>query len=315
MVDDATSPDRSGQVDMNSEPTTYETPDSPALDYTESPPPPEYQSEHIAIESVNSNSAREKFNASQVDGTSTDFRTIKTKGWHLSTRPESGVERIARLRREIEELATDLSDAEHASLSQGLEAACMTPNLATDSEATGKVASKTNLESIERLSLLESRISSIENRFNSTTEYNLAAQIDLLRLKVNAITENEVMEDIITRLKKMNDESATVAKSAVMSRLEELYEASGSIKGLAKSTPILVERLRSLQGIHESAAESKMRLDTVKAALNERRAEVANWSQALESMEEQMKLGMTTLHQNADVLASLVDPLLSRLNE
>lgn len=301
-------------MDNDVEPTTYETPDSPKTDYAAHPPPPEYQSEYISDEPVNSEAARNKFDKSQADGTTADFRSPKTRGWQISTRPESSIEKIARLRREIELLSTETEVCEQESLLNNLEATCVNQPLTRVAEMSGKVTAKINLETIEKLSLLESRISSIEERIGSNTEVNLSAQIELLRLKVCTISEEEATADIIRRLKHLNDESAMMAKSPVISRVEDLYKTAGSLRSLAKSTPMILARLRSLQGVHEHAAESKMKLEAIKSALSSQRTEVESWSQALQSMEKQMAEGKVTLHQNIEVLGSVVEPLLRRLN-
>lgn len=298
---------------MSVEPTTYETPDSPVVDYTQSAPPPEYESEYISAEPLDPQIARSKFDGTQVDDISTDFRTTKTKGWQISARPETRVERIARLRREIEELSSESDDNEHESLLNNLEATCTNQSYTGTKIAAGRVASQISLDSNERLSLLESRIASIEARFNASNEVNLAAQVELLRIKIVTICDEGETKDTIERLKALNSEAATVAKSPLVNRVQELHEATKGMRSLAKNAPLVLERLRSLQGIHTSAAESRTKLDTARKALEHRRTEVENWRQALRSMEDQIATGLSTFQHNADVLTSIVEPLLTRL--
>lgn len=288
------------------EPSLYETPDSPIAAYIDHVPPPEYQSEYISNESINTRSSRSTFDNSQADATHADFRTSKTTGLRISGRPETRGERLARIHREIAEMSAETLDSETDLLLRQIQATSTSPTFSGLTEQTGKVASQISLESIERLSMLESRISSVEGRLNTGSATSLAAQVELLRLKINAITEANVSQDIVQRLKNLNDESAALSEAPLLARINDLYETSTTTSEHLEKIPLLLDRLRSLRSIHENAAESQTRLDTVRADLLCRKKEIAQWQQSLQRLEEQMVNARTTEQDNAEKVKSVV---------
>lgn len=292
------------------EQTVFETPDSPDTASVSSDPP-EYVSEYIIGDELRPLSARDVFEQSSVDNSLTDFEKLKKTGWRVTRRDETRVERVARLRRELEVLRSEnpddgspidmLSDLQRMVDVTSQPEAVMSP---------GRVASQITLESIEKMSLLETRLSRLELRIGSTTSTALASQVAVMRAKIGLLTSSPATIDQKSELlKKLSEQSRNLQESDVSVKIDGLYRALDTINGLSPTVPLVLDRLRSLQKVHEDAAESRTKLQTIQTDLAARSEEIRGWKTTLERVEKQVQSSGGVMHENLEAVRKMTASL------
>lgn len=281
----------------------YETADVPEV-LGEEPAPPEYESEFISADPLSPTAARATFDRTQVDGTA-DFSASKPVGWTIRPRYESRNEKISRIRREIEELrlTPDGNDEEDLldSLDDATNRRVMSPN-------SGRVTTQISLESIDKLSKLESRLSTIEQRVGPLTSNNLCAQLDILSDKINAICASpEELEKTVQRLQPLIDQAAKLEGSVTSTQINELYGALRTINDLSPTLDLVVARMRELQVIHQDAANVHNNLTEMQSLVQRRQVEIDEWKSMLKRIEEQVATTTETMNGNIEVVKKLAN--------
>lgn len=75
----------------------------------------------------------------------------------------------------------------------------------------------------------------------------------------------------------------------------------------------MLERLRSLQGIHAGAAQARGDLEDLERVATEMGEEIGEWRKAVERCEEKLRLGEEVVRRNGEVVGGLVRGVEGRL--
>lgn len=301
--------------------SVYETPDLPVAEHEIDQDPPRYESEYIVSEALDQRGARETFDLSDIDAHATDFGGVKPKGWRTRTRFESRAEKIVRLQREIEELSTeDSTTDEQTRLADRLREA--TERAATvrheSVQSPSKVASQISLESIEKISQLESRLSNLEYRVDPTALPGFAAQIETIQAKLQLLMSSPAeLEEVVSRLNRLAEQSAVLegAETKHATSIEAIHEKLGIINESLPTLTHVVDRLRDLHQVHAEASEAKMKYDIIRQNILDRARDIEGWQIALKKVEEQIQSGGTVLRANTESVRQLRDQLVNRIEQ
>ncbi|CAK7214869.1 hypothetical protein SBRCBS47491_002297 [Sporothrix bragantina] len=98
-------------------------------------------------------------------------------------------------------------------------------------------------------------------------------------------------------------------------KIQALYGTLPTIESLAPLLPPLLDRLRSLRAIHADAASASELLDELTKQQADTAAEVKQWRQGLETMEQALRDGEATMGKNAQVMEGWVRGLEARLDK
>ncbi|CAK7225437.1 hypothetical protein SCUCBS95973_005864 [Sporothrix curviconia] len=98
-------------------------------------------------------------------------------------------------------------------------------------------------------------------------------------------------------------------------KIQALYGTLPTIESLAPLLPPLLDRLRSLRAIHADAASASELLDELAKQQADTAAEVKQWRQGLETMEQALRDGEATMGKNAQVMEGWVKGLEARLDK
>lgn len=300
------------------ESSLYETPDSPDPTIKDvNNPPPDYDSEYFSHTSLDPESARNKFSRSTVHGEAPDFTDLKTRGWRVAATSESRAEKIARIQRELQELeSAESNDETVKSMLGALESVSLSSDKVRQSSGPGKVASQISLESIEKMSLLEGRLATLESRIGSSSRVSLASEIETMRVKVALLTKDSTAIDrALPRLQALLEQAEELKRSDLYDRILALHESSSSIAEATQSMPLVLERLQSLRKIHENAAESNAKMEAIRDALATRAHDIREWRATLDVTKEQIKAGEDAHHENLACVRSLHDSLCRRIDK
>lgn len=294
-------------VDTPPEPSVYETPDVPELEVDTEPP--KYDSEYIIDEGLDTQAARNVFERTNNRRPTYPFHT-----WDHFRHEESRDERLARLQREIEELR----DEEPSETLLGMMSEIK--SLADESQrpmpklSPGKVASQISLESIEKMSLLESRLAVLEKKIGSSTDVNLASQIASIRTRLALITaSSSSIEQTATKVRELVASAEKLEGSEIGLQIEELFASLQMINEISPTLDLVIERLRTLHKVHEDAAGAKSDIDYIRLSLSSRADEIEAWKSTLKVLEEQVKIGGQVMHGNSAVIERVATELSSKL--
>ncbi len=100
-----------------------------------------------------------------------------------------------------------------------------------------------------------------------------------------------------------------------VAKVNALYGTLATIENIAPLLPSILERLQSLRAIHASAATASATLDKVEKRQEEMAAEIQQWREGLEKVEEAMKEGEGTMGSNMKVVEGWVKELESRVEK
>jgi nuclear migration protein JNM1 len=97
------------------------------------------------------------------------------------------------------------------------------------------------------------------------------------------------------------------------SKINALYGALPTIDSLAPTLPMVLDRLRTLRLLHTSAAAASSALDEVEKRQTNQAAEIKQWQEALEHVEQSLKSGEGNLTENIKTVRDWVKDLESRM--
>jgi len=136
-----------------------------------------------------------------------------------------------------------------------------------------------------------------------------AAQAAFLAAKSNRAPDlDAVLQEARTANSIVND-------PVLVAQVEALYDALPTIEALAPLLPAVLERLRSLRGLHTDAAavcENLAELEKRQAGLG---GEIMKWREGLESVEGALSKGENTANGNREVIEEWVKELESRVEK
>ncbi len=306
--------------DLDSAPDIYETPDLAAdasrvssHDWDSLTTPSEY----ISSEPLNAASARRRFDLSELDPSLVNFSDRgKTRGWSVRQRRETRSEKIARLHREIEQLRLPDGGEEDFLEGDGSEedglVADLVSSVRPESQPVTKEVAAGHTTEDDRWTLLEGRLAQLERRLGGTDGYDVGRKVKVLEAKVSLVTApSDAVERISKRLAQLSAASASIASDA---RFETLLAASEQVTTLAPTLPLVLDRLRTLRGIHEQAGHVVSTLDGLDRRADERDEEIKAWRVALERAERGMEQSRDVLGGNVAVVEDLVRHLDERVS-
>lgn len=308
------------ELDADGEPTSYETPDSPpptAIAKTDSQlvlsQPPEQQSESLILESFDSEAARKKFDEKTLSTTNINFDDLKIKGWHSFQRPESKYERLLRLRRELEECRMDDRDHTNKDLLAEVDGLLNPAALQVTDVHSSEKLSPPQLQPI-KVSNLEARVTRLETRLRVTSEVDLENQIELLQVKLNTITASPgYIDDVAEKLGKLNILAKEIEASDIGSRFRVASLSLDHIHSKASILPSIIERLRSLQQVHENAADVREHMEAIRSSINARSLEIAEWEESIAKLENSVHNTVPVLQNNVNNIKTMITDLTGKL--
>lgn len=296
----------------SAEPTVYETPDSvPDPDPEPAPPEYEYDSEYIVSDKIDPHASRNHFSGEATrKGTaiSGQFRPHISRSAGLD---ETKHEKITRLKREIEELTIDDEPATEADLLRGLLVSA-TDGLKADKNDLHKEYSSPSISSLslEKLSLLENRVATLESRLTGATSINLSSTVGILQSKIDiAVSTPESIAQIRTKLQDLAQCATNLEESEMSINITELHRSLEKINHDLPSLTPIIDRLKSLQRIHEDASEVYTSCELIRQSLTSRSHEILAWQASLTKVESQIETSGQILTGNTDILLKIRDQL------
>lgn len=139
------------------EPSVYETPDLLEVESDADSEPPKYDSEYIVNETLDTQSARNAFRSADAE----NRLVYGPRGLVGHGQQETRSEKLSRLQRELEELKlNEDSESILACMTSDIKSLAEADNSLSSIRSPGKIANQITLESIEKMSLLEQRLTS-----------------------------------------------------------------------------------------------------------------------------------------------------------
>jgi nuclear migration protein JNM1 len=112
-----------------------------------------------------------------------------------------------------------------------------------------------------------------------------------------------------------NGDAPHPVASEDVSKINALYGVLPTIDSLSPSLPLLLERMRTLQLLHASAAGASELLDDIEKRQLEQSEELAQWRNALEKVEQNLGDGQTALADNVQKVGEWVKSLESKADK
>ncbi|KAF2436518.1 hypothetical protein EJ08DRAFT_644853 [Tothia fuscella] len=97
------------------------------------------------------------------------------------------------------------------------------------------------------------------------------------------------------------------------SKINALYGTLSTIDSLAPTLPMVLDRLRTLRLLHTSAAGASNTLDQLEKGQSNQAAEIKQWREALEQVEQNLRIGEGGLQENVKIVEDWVKDLESRM--
>jgi nuclear migration protein JNM1 len=155
------------------------------------------------------------------------------------------------------------------------------------------------------------------------TVSNSSASIDAAQSKTRQlIKEADRLQKLTQAQEERNgspDRSAsgqiqsTADDSERSSKINALYGTLSIIDSLAPTLPMVLDRLRTLRLLHTSAAAASNTLDELEKRQTNQAAEISQWREALEQVEQNLKTGEGGLTENVKTVGDWVKDLESRM--
>lgn len=98
-------------------------------------------------------------------------------------------------------------------------------------------------------------------------------------------------------------------------KINALYGVLPTIESLAPMLPPLLDRLRSLRAIHADAATASQTLEQIEQRQADMAAELKQWREGLQKLEETMKEGDSTVKGNMTVMQGWIKDLETRMTK
>lgn len=291
------------------EPAIYETPDVPEPDSDLDPP--KYESEYIIDEALDAREARSTFENAALRNTRYPGHLALT---YAEEHQETRDEKLMRLQRELEELRNEDSSDKLLNMLSDVKSLVDESQRPQPMLSPSRIASQISLETIEKMSLLESRLTKLERRIGSSTEFNLASQIATMRFSIAQITASpESIQEVTEKFQRLVARSAKLEDSEIMPQVQELFKSLQTINEVSPTLDLVIDRLRSLQNVHEDAASTKSDIDKIRSSLNTRSEAIAEWKSTLSSLEGQIKKAEDIMRCNSVVVGQMVTDLAAQL--
>lgn len=113
-----------------------------------------------------------------------------------------------------------------------------------------------------------------------------------------------------------SDASREISKSIFddsSAKITALYATLPTIQDLQPLLPVVLDRLRSLQGLHAGAATAKEDLDDLERRQAETSRDIDRWTKGLENVETKMNEWEKVMDENRNVVEKMVGEVEGRL--
>ncbi|KAF7544216.1 hypothetical protein G7Z17_g10136 [Cylindrodendrum hubeiense] len=158
------------------------------------------------------------------------------------------------------------------------------------------------------------------NKQITTLAQASTANLDAISRRVRTLaTEQEKLSDAREKAKALREELGRQAPSTPSEESEQeakinaLYGILPTIENLTPILPPLLDRLRSLRVIHADAATAGETLSRIETQQAEMTAELKQWNEGLEKIEEAMNESSASVEKNKTVMESWVKDLEERI--
>jgi len=121
--------------------------------------------------------------------------------------------------------------------------------------------------------------------------------------------------DLDAILQEVRNANSVVNDPTLVAQVEALYDALPTIEALAPLQPAVLERLRSLRGLHTEAAAVCGNLAELEKRQASLTGEIAKWKAGLDKGEDALSAGEETARSNREVIEGWVRKLESRVEE
>ncbi|ORY80338.1 hypothetical protein BCR37DRAFT_399411 [Protomyces lactucae-debilis] len=206
--------------------------------------------------------------------------------WQAGRVRETPHERLARLKREVEELSLQQADGQTTTDGSLDELTASLDSIHVKSEES-TATSRASQALLQKVSLLEARLSQLEQRqarAQSTGSTPRAAleqvhlsvpQLALLVRQLALLTSKE--EDraaLILKLGKLASTAKIINEHPQAAQLESLFSATREIQAHAVLVGPVLDRLRDLADVHHDAANSASVIASLEQSIQERQIEI-----------------------------------------
>ncbi|KAJ3496873.1 hypothetical protein NLG97_g2337 [Lecanicillium saksenae] len=150
------------------------------------------------------------------------------------------------------------------------------------------------------------------------------ANLDAISRRVRTLaSDQDKLNDAREKAKALREELGKASGSSSQAQLADnaeqdtkinaLYGVLPTIESLAPMLPPLLDRLRSLRAIHADAATASQTLEQIEQRQADMTAELKQWREGLQKLEETMKEGDSTVKGNMTVMEGWVKDLEERM--
>jgi nuclear migration protein JNM1 len=231
------------------------------------------------------------------------------------TADETVEEKIARLKREVEEVKQELVNDGLQEQLVGLQAILDELKISKRNEPKlyrelGQIPNVdipsheiSDTNAYNSLTTLESRLTALEERVGVESVYSepkpISVMLNDLQRKVSLLTSNPTaLQTAVTNLKEIITLISTVKNSGsgksplptqMESKINQLYEKLPVINNISGTVPVIIERLKSLQGVHTDASDVRLTVRDMDATIDDLKMDVKKWMNSLEAVEEKIR--------------------------
>ncbi|KAM3528079.1 hypothetical protein MY4038_006037 [Beauveria bassiana] len=150
------------------------------------------------------------------------------------------------------------------------------------------------------------------------------ANLDAISRRVRTLaSDQDKLNDAREKAKALREELGKASGSSSQAQADDsaeqetkinaLYAVLPTIESLAPILPPLLDRLRSLRAIHADAAAASQTLDQIEQRQTDMTAELKQWREGLQKLEETMKESDSTVKGNMTVMEGWVKDLEGRM--
>jgi nuclear migration protein JNM1 len=171
----------------------------------------------------------------------------------------------------------------------------------------------TDLKAKPMLKMLEQA-----DRQISAISHTNPSNLDVVSRKVRQLTQEA---ERLNELRKQNGSGKADAESAIPddgareAKINALYGTIHTIEDVAPTLPLILERLRTLRMIHTSAAVANNTLDEIEKRQAAQEAEIKQWQEALDDLEEKLEEGEEVSTKNLQFVGKRVKDLEARIEK
>jgi hypothetical protein len=249
-----------------------------------------------------------------------------TTAWQAGRLRETPSEKLARLKREVEELSLQQQD-ESSTSDDTVAALAMTLESIRVREQDGaQRPSQTQL--LRKISLLEGRLAQLEQQHTSSqttgpiTQASLsqnnmsAANFALLVRQLALLTaSDDARAKFLQRFSPLAASTKVLKEHPQAAQLESTMTAIREIQAHATLVEPVLDRLRDLQDIHHDAAQSASLIAVLEQSLQDRQAEIDRWQRAVDTLQASIEDSAKAMESNKNTVKATVDALRKVLSE